>query len=520
MINKFFAILVKAIEFIKKPIVARITLIILGTTSVIWFLIRVIPKPQRATYPCMRASAPVMSAFVIYLITLFSSISAFKVARKFFEKARYVYAILFFGIAAFCTSLFFFGNTERVYAQTVNSLTVETNKPIGVAKGIFPGRVAWAHNPKAANWDGVTGFWWDDKYNPQNEVNKLLTNTLTTLTGQKSEANAWKAIFKYFNKNRNRGDKGYQQNEKIAIKINQNNTYGHADNNEINTSPQLLFALLNSLVNQAGVPQKNITVFDASRFITDNIFDKCHPAFPDIQYLDNIGGNGRIKSSYIENGIPYSSDNGKLAKGLATCAIDADYLINMAILKGHVKSGVTLCAKNYYGATNIVSNWKLNNHSNNFNPDPNGNPRYMTFVDYLGHKDLGNKTVLFLIDALYGCKLVNGVPTFKWSMNPFNNSWPCSLFASQDPVAIDAVGIDFFTNEFPDARDLKNCDQYLKEAAMANNPPSRTHYDPENDGSGLQSLGVFEHWNNALDKKYSRNLKTGNGIELIYKKIQ
>ena len=225
MINKFFAILVKAIEFIKKPIVARITLIILGTTSVIWFLIRVIPKPQRATYPCMRASAPVMSAFVIYLITLFSSISAFKVARKFFEKARYVYAILFFGIAAFCTSLFFFGNTERVYAQTVNSLTVETNKPIGVAKGIFPGRVAWAHNPKAANWDGVTGFWWDDKYNPQNEVNKLLTNTLTTLTGQKSEANAWKAIFKYFNKNRNRGDKGYQQNEKIAIKINQNNTY-------------------------------------------------------------------------------------------------------------------------------------------------------------------------------------------------------------------------------------------------------------------------------------------------------
>jgi hypothetical protein len=31
----------------------------------------------------------------------------------------------------------------------------------------------------------------------------------------------------------------------------------------------------------------------------------------------------------------------------------------------------------------------------------------------------------------------------------------------------------------------------------------------------LSSLGVHEHWNNAQDKKYSRNLKTGAGIELV-----
>lgn len=34
------------------------------------------------------------------------------------------------------------------------------------------------------------------------------------------------------------------------------------------------------------------------------------------------------------------------------------------------------------------------------------------------------------------------------------------------------------------------------------------------------SLGVHEHWNNATDKQYSRNLGTGNGIELIsYKSL-
>jgi len=31
----------------------------------------------------------------------------------------------------------------------------------------------------------------------------------------------------------------------------------------------------------------------------------------------------------------------------------------------------------------------------------------------------------------------------------------------------------------------------------------------------LQRLGVHEHWNNNIDKKYSRNLGKGKGIELI-----
>ncbi|MBN2275187.1 MAG: T9SS type A sorting domain-containing protein [Bacteroidales bacterium] len=58
-------------------------------------------------------------------------------------------------------------------------------------------------------------------------------------------------------------------------------------------------------------------------------------------------------------------------------------------------------------------------------------------------------------------------------------------------------------------------DNYLHEAAQAGNPPSGTVYDPENDGIPLGSLGVHEHWNNATDKQYSRNLGTGEGIELI-----
>lgn len=60
-----------------------------------------------------------------------------------------------------------------------------------------------------------------------------------------------------------------------------------------------------------------------------------------------------------------------------------------------------------------------------------------------------------------------------------------------------------------------NVDSYLHKAARANNPPSKATYDQEGDGRGLDSLGVHEHWNNATEKKYSRNLGKREGIELV-----
>jgi hypothetical protein len=60
-------------------------------------------------------------------------------------------------------------------------------------------------------------------------------------------------------------------------------------------------------------------------------------------------------------------------------------------------------------------------------------------------------------------------------------------------------------------------DQYLIEAALADNPPSGTKYDPQRNSAKAKSLGVMEHWNNATEKKYSRNLGKKEGIELIQK---
>ena len=497
----------------------KLSFLTLGISTTIWFLVRVIPKPSRAAYPCMQASAPIMSAFVLYLLSITGGIAAWMKAKTFIKNRKYGYAALFTVVALVCATTFAVQNSNTLYAHVksvVNptKMLMGSNVPVGIAKGIYPGRVVWVHNPGVSNWDGETGFWFEDRWNSQEKATNMVANALGNLTGDKNEKKAWAKLFISFNKSGNRGNHGYINTEKIAIKVNENNTYSHKDSPEINVSPQLVYALVKSLVTQGGVPQNRITVFDASRFITDYTFNKCHSDFPNVIFVDNIGGEGRTKSTYTAEAMHYSKDNGKLARGLATCAIEADYLINVALLKGHVGQGVTLCGKNWYGATDINADWRKNAH-NNFDQDRNGGNKYVTFVDYMGHKDLGGKTMLYLIDGFYGAKSVNGLPKPMWKMKPFNGNWPCSLFASQDPVAIDAVAIDFISSEWPDAPDMNYADAYLLEAAKANNPPSGTIYDPENDGIKLKSLGVLEHWNNAIDKQYSRNMGKKNGIELV-----
>ena len=108
----------------KDPLVARISIIVVGITSTIWFLIRVIPKPSRATYPCMRAAAPLMSGFIVWTMALLGSSFAFTKAREFWKKSKYATAVLFLLVsigAAYgndlevgCRSKHFFRTSENL----------------------------------------------------------------------------------------------------------------------------------------------------------------------------------------------------------------------------------------------------------------------------------------------------------------------------------------------------------------------------------------------------------------------
>lgn len=208
-------------------------------------------------------------------------------------------------------------------------------------------------------------------------------------------------------------------------------------------------------------------------------------------------------------------DSGQVC--LPTVVSEAKYLINIALPRPHELAGVTLCAKNHFGSVWHPSytqyyGWDPSNmhtavaaydFSGGIKARPMGS--YNALVDLMGHEHLGGKTLLFFVECLR---------YLSWSQPPFDlDDSPSSLFVSQDGVAIDSVLVDFLRSEGNIGEG--SIDNYLHEAALANNPPSGTIYDPENDGTPLESLGVHEHWNNAIDKQYSRNLGNDEGIELI-----
>jgi len=489
---------------------------LLGLLSLLWFLIRVIPKPSRASYPCQRAAAPVAAGFVVWLVGLAAPGILWRKARLLSKEGRAVAAgiAMVFAIGgAVSWSLFSSAGALRgsESGELRYRLADGPSSPIGVAQGIYPGRVAWVHDPKAISWN-LAGNWWEDGYNNQAAIDEMVSKSVRWVSGKTGDTQAWDAIFRYFNRAHGRGNRGYAAGQKIAIKVNMNNTTDHGVSNRLNTSPHLVLSILRQLVEKASVEQSAITVLDPSRFIPQYLYDKCHGRFPGVVFVDHVGGDGRTKAEFTPNAIPFSVPT-QHASGIATAATDATYLIDVAILKGHVGQGVTLCAKNLFGLTSIDPNWRKNRHDY-FSAKRDGTPSYMTFVDFLGHKDMGGKTMLFVIDALFANDLVDDPPHLKWKMPPFNDAMPSSLLVSQDAVAIDSVGLDFLRSEWPHLVDLSYSDYYLHEAALANSPASRTFYDPERDGKGCESLGVHEHWNNSRDKKYSRNLGKDQGIEL------
>jgi uncharacterized protein (DUF362 family) len=187
-------------------------------------------------------------------------------------------------------------------------------------------------------------------------------------------------------------------------------------------------------------------------------------------------------------------------------------MINMALLRPHGMAGVTLTAKNHFGSVHFPNDggWSPKVlHNSVLRNQPM--KAYNALVDLVGHRHLGGKTMLFVLDGLYTAEHNEG-NVFKWAS--FDDHWASSLMMSQDPVAIDSVALDLLASE-PRATQVRgNADNYLHEAAQAAKPPSGTVYNPDGHGA-LASLGVHEHWNNPTARKYSRNLGRKEGIELV-----
>ncbi|AWI10255.1 DUF362 domain-containing protein [Ereboglobus luteus] len=416
------------------------------------------------------------------------------------------------------------GPTKTKY----NWVPEASNQPVGAARGIFPGRVVWAHDPGAAKWSGdwknAKDPWWSDEATSQPRTDAMVSSTLRSLTGAQTDTAAWTAIFEYYNKTIaplmgvKRPARGYQPGEIVAVKVNLNSTSGKNDrrdsmrnNNTSDVTPQIILATVRQLVHHAGVAEKDILIYDAKRVVFTQLLQKVWDEFPDVRFLQertvtddqrhsSHRGRPRIERPDWTTALTYSNgtENGRNnPQDIPRQVLDATYIINLAILKNHSypysnmegrdegQTGVTLTGKNHYGSIQGPSALHKAINTN----QEGGKKVYSPMVDLAASPNLGAKTILYMLDGMYSARKHTSYP-IHFPNAPFNNSnypyknpsWPSCILASLDGVALDSVGLDILYSQTKDNADRdnlnrpwlivrENADDYLHEMALANNPP-------------------------------------------------
>ena len=147
---------------------SRLLFFILGIASTVWFLIRVIPKPSRAAYPCMKVAAPFMSGLVIYLLSMGGiTLVSRRLKRRIINTRYYSALLLLFGMVTVMAinpaSNSLAGNNESEIRTGPDD---GPNQPFGTPLGINPGRVVWAWDTTATK-RNCTGYYFSPENNSQ-----------------------------------------------------------------------------------------------------------------------------------------------------------------------------------------------------------------------------------------------------------------------------------------------------------------------------------------------------------------
>lgn len=549
----------KARFFLLEKLPYKPIFIFTGLLATIWFLVRVIPKPSRAGYPCMRAAAPLMSGFVLYILSFTTAFAAIRKSRSLLKKRSYLSAVLLLVVGLTSAGVFFvFHNQQPVFASPaiMNEPPDGANNPMGTEQGIIPGRVVWAWNADATNENCQNkpgNSYWDYINNDTLVIRGMVEESVLEVAGKTNIAESWNALFENHNLKKHGEARGYQAGEKIFIKINQGTAtwlltaqekaagfaiqqsgtiqpswrasyYAAAE-----TGPFVVLNLLRQLINVAGIPQENIYVGDPMSDIYDHNYTVWNNEFPSVKYADKNTDkfNRTLILEAFDPTMNYS-DEGTILKEKQEWYFEemeaANYMINVACLKSHVRAGVTLCAKNHFGSISRSGASHLHpglvsTSDNGLDQSNTGYNKYRVLVDIMGHKFLGGNTMLFVIEGLYGGSESEIKPGRKWNMAPFNGDWSSSIFMSVDQVALESVCYDFLRTEYNGVNQPEQypnwvgVDDYLHQAAESKNWPEGFVYNPDGEGA-LKSLGVHEHWNDPVNKQYSRNLGEDFGIEL------
>jgi hypothetical protein len=318
--------------------------------------------------------------------------------------------------------------------------------------------VVHAHSLEATHWNGESKYW---EHIDQPTVNNMVDQGIMTLTGKMSATESWRAILP-----------NYQPGQKIAIKVNFNNTWQCQDvDARIDALPHPVNAVVSGL-ELIGVARSDVCVYDAIRAIPGYFAASC---LDGISLYDgsssgvcrNPAGFSYTGASRVEFNPPIGVTPPEVY--VTNVLMNASYLINMPIMKaGHPIAGVTLGAKNHFGTINSPSSvHTLVNVGGGTARDD-----YNPLVDFFRSPLIGGKTVLTVGDGLFAARVFNQAPQ-TWTT--FGGKLPNSLLLSRDIVAVDCVMRDLLAAEVGGALTAK-ANNYLRLAGEA-------------------GLGVFEQGN-------------------------
>jgi hypothetical protein len=316
-------------------------------------------------------------------------------------------------------------------------------------------KVVHVHNTSATDWND--SGWYGDAVD-QGVVNSMAQSGLQELTGRSSWSEIWYELFKRVNPS------GYQPGQGIAIKVNFNNAWNCAESdNEIDALPHPVKALIAGLT-QAGVRQEDILVYDAIRNIPDRFRDPILAAYPNVRFYG--AGCSGVQQATFDSSAPNATVTFSPPQGIPAPSsqkvtdvlVDADYLIDMPILKNHDCPGVSLSFKNHFGT--IADPGSLHDYvclygshfSNSYNP----------LVDIYKNSNVVGKTILIVGDGLFGSNNGHTSPPMLWTT--FSSQFPNSLFFATDVVAVDCVMCDLLHAEITIPVET---DYYLQLAADA-----------------------------------------------------
>ena len=404
---------------------SRLILLVIGMIALLWFLIRVIPKPSRASYPCQRAAFPVATGFIIWLSGFIASYFSLTRVKQYCRAKKNPLALVLITLVM------------------VASVMVQLSVPFGLTGAIQ----VIPENSRMVQMEGRSG---SGENRPVVSIVRSQETQAEDITTEEIQQMVRQAV-----EMAGGLDDLIHDGDVVVIKPNLVNAYQEGETqplrpkvNGVTTDYRMIQAVV-SLVRELN-PTGKVLIMEGSAFgkTRDNMQKMGWLYMPGIdQFIgieDSSGGMREYGSDkLVRKSLPAGKNLFKAANNLYyfnKTYFSADVIISLPVMKTHSSAAFTGGIKNLavgaapasiYGDESGVTNlrWPFIDHAATFE-----SPLHDWIHDYY----LCRPADFVIMDALTGLEFGPGIDAGTDQDNVRKNT-RC-IMAGKDALAIDAIG--------------------------------------------------------------------------------